>query len=239
MCTMTWTEFLDECNEFLKISEKLNDTWSLYKKNENEGNSFLIHKQKITININQPPSDTANQSNEAKSETANQSNEPKSETANQLNNETVNEDDNSEIIEMECHNKESTNSIAIETANEDDTSEIIEMEYHIVYSISYQVPVLYFRAYKSDGSFLELQDSWRLFRSYDENETIRTRADMLSILTQMEHPVLFKPYFALHPCRTSDILAQTGSSSNRVLTFISLMGPYLQIYLNNKYGLLL
>lgn len=54
----------------------------------------------------------------------------------------------------------------------------------------------------------------------------------------MEHPVLFRPFMALHPCRTAEVLAQFGQESdNSVLTFISLYGPYVKLNLTNAYGL--
>lgn len=86
-----------------------------------------------------------------------------------------------------------------------------------------------------DGKMITLDNAWQLFQ-FNKN-TQYSREEMLSILTQMEHPVKFKPFMCLHPCRTSEILAQTPLSKNRILTFISVMGPYLQLHLDNDYGL--
>lgn len=83
---------------------------------------------------------------------------------------------------------------------------------------------------------LSLESVWQLFQFQKDSQY--SREDMLSILTQMEHPVLFKPYMCLHPCRTAEILEQMPHSKNRILTFISIMGPYLQLNLYNGYGLL-
>ncbi|XP_073844303.1 autophagy-related 10 [Musca autumnalis] len=112
---------------------------------------------------------------------------------------------------------------------------LIQIEYHIVYSISYQVPIMYFQAHYSDGKMLNLDNVWQLFQFHKDSQY--SREDMLSILTQMEHPVLFKPFMCLHPCRTAEILEQTPLSRNRILTFISIMGPYIQLNLDNRYGL--
>ncbi|XP_017464483.1 PREDICTED: ubiquitin-like-conjugating enzyme ATG10 [Rhagoletis zephyria] len=123
------------------------------------------------------------------------------------------------------------------------TKDLLQIEYHIVYSISYQVPVLYFRIYRSDGSLMNLEDAWRIFRGYVGNAGSAyatghtTNEDMLNIMTQLDHPVLRRPYIAIHPCRTAELLAQAGLSRNRVLTFISLMGPFVQLVLKNEYGL--
>jgi len=62
--------------------------------------------------------------------------------------------------------------------------------------------------------------------------------DLYQILTQMDHPVLFRPFMALHPCRTAEVLKQFGqTSSNQVLTFISLYGPHIKLNLQNAFGL--
>ncbi|XP_061401768.1 ubiquitin-like-conjugating enzyme ATG10 [Musca vetustissima] len=117
------------------------------------------------------------------------------------------------------------------------SQDLIQLEYHIVYSISYQVPIMYFQAHYSDGKMLTLDNVWQLFQ-FQQKDSQYSREDMLSILTQMEHPILFKPYMCLHPCRTAEVLEQTPTSKNRILTFISVMGPYLKLDLDNTYGLM-
>ncbi|CAD7014734.1 ubiquitin-like-conjugating enzyme ATG10 [Ceratitis capitata] len=129
------------------------------------------------------------------------------------------------------------------TAASGPNNDLLKTEYHVIYSLPYQVPVLYFRLYRSDGSLVSIEDAWRIFRGYGGNASTtlsphqRTNDDMLNIMTQLEHPVLRKPYYALHPCRTAELLANTGRSRNRILTFISLMGPYVQLTLRNEYGM--
>nr|XP_014095132.1 ubiquitin-like-conjugating enzyme ATG10 [Bactrocera oleae]XP_036213727.1 ubiquitin-like-conjugating enzyme ATG10 [Bactrocera oleae] len=199
--TLSWEEFLQEATEFQKISERLDDTWTLYKKDEQEGNAYLIYEQK-TIN-------------------------------------TVDEKSGIDAL------KETTDCIENETAALPPSNDLLKIEYHIVYSISYQVPVLYFRIYRNDGSMLCVEEAWRIFRDYSDDVSNassvdatapRNAADMLSIMTQLDHPVIGKPYIAIHPCRTAELLAQAGNSRNRILTFISLMGPYVQLNLCNEYG---
>ncbi|XP_015040363.1 ubiquitin-like-conjugating enzyme ATG10 [Drosophila pseudoobscura] len=109
---------------------------------------------------------------------------------------------------------------------------LINVEYHIVYSVSYQVPMLFFQAHRSDGSLLDLEATWRVFMPDTASK------DLYQMLTQTEHPVLFRPFMALHPCRTAEVLDQFGQpSANRVLTFISLYGPHVKLQLANAYGL--
>ncbi|XP_034478981.1 ubiquitin-like-conjugating enzyme ATG10 [Drosophila innubila] len=163
MTTLSWPEFLSQAKQLLEISNKLDDNWILYEKDDQEPNSFLMYSQKV-----------------------------------------------------KC--KASDN--------------LISVEYHIVYSISYQVPVLYFQAHKSDGSLLDLEATWKTFMPETQ------RSELYQMLTQMEHPVLFRPFMAFHPCRTTEILAQFGKPSrNLLITFISLYGPYVQLNLSNAYGL--
>lgn len=199
--TLTWEQFLKEAVEFKNISDRLGDTWILYKKNEQEGNAYLIYEQKIVNTVDQTNS----------------------------------------IDPLE----ETDDCIEYEIAAMPSSNDLLKIEYHIVYSISYQVPVLYFRAYRNDGSMLCIQEAWRIFRGYSGNATKTsgvdasvglTDADMLSIMTQLDHPVLGKPYIAIHPCRTAEMLGQGGNSRNYVLTFVSLMGPYVQLNLKNEYG---
>ncbi|KAH8291073.1 hypothetical protein KR054_008233 [Drosophila jambulina] len=112
------------------------------------------------------------------------------------------------------------------------SGELINVEYHVVYSVSYQVPMLFFQAHRSDGSLLDLDATWQCFMPDSR------ASDLYQILTQMDHPVLFRPFMALHPCRTAEVLKQFGQpSKNQVLTFISLYGPEVQLQLQNAYGL--
>lgn len=78
---------------------------------------------------------------------------------------------------------------------------IYSFEYHILYSLAYSVPMLYFNARKSNGTLIKLEDAWNIF-----DQRYKTNIDMLSTLTQMEHPILFQPFLTLHPCRTKEFL---------------------------------
>lgn len=78
--------------------------------------------------------------------------------------------------------------------------EILSFEYHVIYNLAYAVPVIFFNAHKSNGTLLRVEDAWGLF-----DESYKT-IDMQSTLTQMEHPILFRPFLTLHPCRTNEFL---------------------------------
>lgn len=60
--------------------------------------------------------------------------------------------------------------------------------------------------------------------------------NMLNVLTQMEHPVLFKPFLTLHPCRIADILQTLPNSQNRVLSFLSIYGPTVYLTFDLEYA---
>jgi len=100
---------------------------------------------------------------------------------------------------------------------------------YIFYKISLDVKI---NPLIVDGSLLDVEATWRMFMPESK------ASDLHQILTQMDHPVLFRPFMALHPCRTAEVLKQFGKPScNQVLTFISLYGPHVQLHLQNAYGL--
>lgn len=195
MSSMKWNDFLKSANDFLEISKSLNDNWNLVEKDNDEGNTYLVYKQKINVSL--LPHDE------------------------KLSNEL-------EELEIEIPNEESSRTFV-------NTEELLEIEYHVVYSISYQVPVLYFKGFRNDGKPINLEDAWKIFKNPLADN--KSQSTMLSILTQSDHPVLFTPFLGLHPCRTAELLNQMGVSENSILTFLSLMGPFVKLNLKNEYGL--
>lgn len=85
-----------------------------------------------------------------------------------------------------------------------------------------------------------MEEAWDIFKKspgmLNGECTNDTHLDMYKILTQMEHPQLFVPLLALHPCRTAEILAMNPGSKNRILTFISSIGPFVHLNLDPIYG---
>lgn len=105
--------------------------------------------------------------------------------------------------------------------------EVFNLEFHVVRHPSYCVPVLCFHAWSSDGSMVtDYEQVWSIFKSKLRKETIESM-DMYSVLTQIDHPVLQTPIWALHPCKTPALLENFISSTNLVLTFLSTIGPFL------------
>ncbi|XP_022848936.1 ubiquitin-like-conjugating enzyme ATG10 isoform X3 [Olea europaea var. sylvestris] len=79
--------------------------------------------------------------------------------------------------------------------------EVNHYDFHIVYSASYRVPVLYFRAYQSDGQTLVLDE---IEKDIPPNSGKLLRESKWTFITQEEHPQLNRPWYTLHPCGTSD-----------------------------------
>uniref|UniRef100_UPI00398F3F43 ubiquitin-like-conjugating enzyme ATG10 isoform X2 n=1 Tax=Pristiophorus japonicus TaxID=55135 RepID=UPI00398F3F43 len=142
------------------------------------------------------------------------------------------------------------------------TSELIRYEYHVVYSSSYQAPVLYFRACYSDGRPLALKEIWenvhdcykeRLFQGpWDTitqqeklSATKKKDSDFRKELyqTEEEHHLLGQPFFILHPCRTSELMTpimdgatQEQRNVNYITSWLSMMGPVVGLDLPLSYA---
>lgn len=82
-----------------------------------------------------------------------------------------------------------------------------------------------------DGTLIELDEAWEIFNGDYKPDK------MLSTLTQMEHPLLFKPFFMLHPCNTEKFLSNFDESTNKVITFLSTVGPNISLTMDLKYGI--
>jgi len=87
-------------------------------------------------------------------------------------------------------------------------------EIHIVYSISYQVPVVYFNVFHPDGNLFQL----------DEIQSLMKEA---VIITQCDHPVLSIPFWSVHPCETKVFMTEIFDSGlekcNYLVSWFSLV----------------
>lgn len=118
--------------------------------------------------------------------------------------------------------------------------EMIQIEHHIVYSTSYQVPVLYFRAsYQGrqaklflvfpllkqlpclDGTPLSLEDIQRQIIPEIYHDQV--------IISQAEHPLLSKPFWYIHPCDTRKFMdAIQFNHMDYIKTWLSFNGPVVK-----------
>uniref|UniRef100_A0A8C6W5D0 Ubiquitin-like-conjugating enzyme ATG10 n=2 Tax=Nannospalax galili TaxID=1026970 RepID=A0A8C6W5D0_NANGA len=119
-------------------------------------------------------------------------------------------------------------------------SEVIKYEYHVLYSCSYQVPVLYFRASFLDGRPLSLKDIWEGVHECYKTRLLQGPWDTI---TQQEHPILGQPFFVLHPCKTNEFMAAVLKDSqkinrnvNYVTSWLSIVGPVVGLNLPLSYA---
>ncbi|KAG2180313.1 hypothetical protein INT44_003315, partial [Umbelopsis vinacea] len=117
-------------------------------------------------------------------------------------------------------------------------ADIICTEYHIVYSTTYCVPVLYFNAYFSDGSFLSRNDLEQLVFSKIHVEALRTNSLIQQgAISQHDHPILGQPFFYVHPCDTSALMAQLQIEDelSYIISWLSFFGPPVGLYIDPIY----
>ncbi|XP_041849545.1 ubiquitin-like-conjugating enzyme ATG10 [Melanotaenia boesemani] len=122
----------------------------------------------------------------------------------------------------------------------DGSSLQLQYEYHILYSCSYAVPVLYFRASTLEGRSLTLEEVWS---SIHPSFRVHLQSCPLNAVSQQEHPLLGQPFFFLHPCRTEEFMrpvveaAQNHSRPvNYVLSWLSAVGPVVGLDLPLQYS---
>ncbi|XP_064129828.1 ubiquitin-like-conjugating enzyme ATG10 isoform X5 [Loxodonta africana] len=119
-------------------------------------------------------------------------------------------------------------------------SEVIKYEYHVLYSCSYQVPVLYFRASFLDGRPLTLKDIWERVHECYKTRLLQGPWDTI---TQQEHPILGQPFFVLHPCKTNEFMTPILQNSqkikrnvNYITSWLSIVGPVVGLNLPLSYA---
>ncbi|XP_037087302.1 ubiquitin-like-conjugating enzyme ATG10 [Pollicipes pollicipes] len=86
------------------------------------------------------------------------------------------------------------------------------LEHHVAYSVSYQVPLLLFGGRELSGRPLSLEQLWALVPAV---YGARMATDRWSTVSQLEHPVLQRPWFAVHPCNTSRLMERALATGGR------------------------
>ncbi|KAL9549032.1 hypothetical protein MBANPS3_005396 [Mucor bainieri] len=101
-----------------------------------------------------------------------------------------------------------------------DSIEIIQLEHHIVYSTSYQVPVIYFKATFSDGAPLSHNEIFRY---------IIPEAYQNAIVSQNDHPLLGTPCWFIHPCDTRSLMSTMAFDPlDYIMVWLSVYGPIVK-----------
>lgn len=81
------------------------------------------------------------------------------------------------------------------------------LQYHILLHPTYCQPTLLILGAHCDGSALRTSDVWVHMGS-----GLQAHRDSPFVLTEVEHPSLGVPCFALHPCRTGDLMSSLMSA---------------------------
>ncbi|KAF5277744.1 hypothetical protein FQR65_LT03724 [Abscondita terminalis] len=93
---------------------------------------------------------------------------------------------------------------------------------------SYACPVLCLNIWRNNGSLLTIEECWEKF--YFSSD------DKYNTLTQMEHPVLMKPFITLHPCKTAELIGTLRNSKNVVVSWLSTVGPVVGLNMSSDYA---
>lgn len=203
----TWKEFKENIDHIHRLSLKYADNWELVEPNKDPGYTYLRKQEKRLVNLNGTDDINAATTNNALEDHI-----------------SVDINDESACV--------------ISSSLAANCSTILQYEYHVLYQQSYGVPLLCFNAYKPDGSMLTITEAWHIFNRHYTNEIRNDKGiqHFGSILTEMDHPILFKPFLTLHPCRTTELLTALPNSTNKVISFLSSVGPAVGLRLDLRYG---
>ena len=106
--------------------------------------------------------------------------------------------------------------------------QLICYHYTIVYSESYQVPVVYFTASWQDGRQLQLQQVWDQVQVQLSSDVV----NKFSTMTQTEHPLLGIPCYHLHPCNTATMMSSVLDSKMEGSDTLKWQTKYLVMWLS-------
>lgn len=112
--------------------------------------------------------------------------------------------------------------------------DVITLEYHLLYSLSYQVPILYFNAWRPNGEFLSIEEIWTLACPTLRGALKKARWGAIS---QQDHPILGTPYFFFHPCNSAQLLANVAQDdrANKVIAWLSVVAPLVGLPFSIEY----
>ncbi|KAF8940953.1 autophagocytosis associated protein [Dissophora ornata] len=114
--------------------------------------------------------------------------------------------------------------------SQDISGDFLSVSYHILFSSSYQVPVLYFNAYRPDGTAISLEEIYGSLVPEEWRSSIRN-AGLSGGISQQDHPILNVPYFYMHPCETVSLMETIlGSQTSDAKT--SLLDSYISTWLS-------
>ncbi|KAK5576188.1 hypothetical protein RB653_007329 [Dictyostelium firmibasis] len=156
--------------------------WNEIRELNNESKGYLTTKRYHYSNINNNTNDNDNCNN----------------NNNNYFDEIEETIDSSTITNINNNNNNNNNN------NSNSEKNIILFQFDIIYSKSYQVPVLYLNAFFSiDSSPLTWNEIWinLPLSNFDKNQQ-----STIPYITQVEHPILGSPCYQLHPCETDNLM---------------------------------
>lgn len=109
--------------------------------------------------------------------------------------------------------------------------EVHSHEYNVVYSDSYQVPVMYFTISRQDGSLLDYKETL--------SNLVGIAADDLNqVVNQVDHPILFRPFFMIHPCKTKQFMEphKNLNPHHYLICWLSTVGSILGLELDKRFA---
>ena len=121
-------------------------------------------------------------------------------------------------------------------------SNLFTFVYQIFYSFSYNVPVFYLNAFESNGKLLKIEKIFDLLKLNIPTATTNDDDDYLDMFTITEHPYLHKPYYYIHPCKTSKwmnitaLRSSLSSNLNYTLKWLSFIFSQLNLKLDLQYS---
>ena len=122
----------------------------------------------------------------------------------------------------------------------------VYFEYHVIYSPTYQVPMLFFTATDHSGKLVPLRDIWKFVSPFHITKGAGLEWESV---TQQEHPLLCRPFYHIHPCHTSVVMATALSDKHRtghgnetlfcrtsyLLSWLTIFGPTIGLNMSLNY----
>lgn len=124
-----------------------------------------------------------------------------------------------------------------------------EVVYHIVWSPSYQLPVLYFTFHRLPPNFSpSLETAYDILVPQIHESALRDGGTVMGALSrgvsrpksrgadQQDHPLVGLPYFFIHPCNTASAMRELAktvpiSKENYLALWLGLVGPAVGLYI--------
>ncbi|KAF9943293.1 hypothetical protein BGZ67_003056 [Mortierella alpina] len=132
------------------------------------------------------------------------------------------------------------------------TTDFLTVSFHIIFSPSYQVPVLYFNAYRHGeddvvllshrftekglnsgeyGTAIALEEIYESLVPEAWRSSIRD-AGINGGISQQDHPILNVPYFYMHPCETVQLMETIALSQAEESNSRSFIENYIMTWLS-------